>query len=149
MRDDFDEKTKDILARRAGFRCSNPKCCKLTAGSQTNPTKDINVGVAAHIAAASAGGKRYDPGQTPEERKSVSNGIWLCQTCAKLIYSDDARYTVDLLQEWKSQSEAMALREIEESAQHQIDAYADPLEVLSGLLDIPGAWIKSPGRRIY
>ena len=61
MRDDFDEKTKEILARRAGFRCSNPKCRKLTTGPQANPARTINIGVAAHIAAASPGGKRYDP----------------------------------------------------------------------------------------
>jgi hypothetical protein len=145
MRDDFDEKTKEILARRAGFRCSNPKCRKLTTGPQANPARTINIGVAAHVAAASPGGKRYDPNQTPEERKSISNGIWLCQSCAKLIDSDDVRYTVDLLQEWKSQSEAMALREIEETDRHQIEANTDPLDILSALLETPNEWVGVQG----
>ena len=98
MRDDFDERTKDILALRVGGRCSNPGCQKLTSGPQVDPTKAINIGVAAHIKAASAGGKRYDSSQTSEQRKSIENGIWLCQSCAKLIDSDERKYTVELLQ---------------------------------------------------
>jgi hypothetical protein len=53
MRDDFDEKTKEILSRRVGLRCSNPNCRKLTTGPQTDPSKAINIGVAAHITVAS------------------------------------------------------------------------------------------------
>jgi hypothetical protein len=91
MRDDFDEKTKEILSRRVGLRCSNPNCRKLTNGPQTNPTKAINIGVAAHITAASQNGPRFDANMTPEERKSAENGIWLCQNCAKLIDNDERR----------------------------------------------------------
>jgi hypothetical protein len=114
MRDDFDERTKDILARRVSFRCSNPNCRQPTSGPQVDPTKAINIGVAAHIKAASPGGKRYDSNQTSEQRKSADNGIWLCQSCSKLIDSDETRYTVESLQIWKSQAEAIALRELEE-----------------------------------
>ncbi len=114
MRDDFIEPTKDTLAHRVGFRCSNPNCQKATSGPQIDPTKSINIGVAAHIKAASPGGKRYDANQTSEQRKSVDNGIWLCQSCSKLIDSDETRYTVDLLHTWKSKAEAIALNELEE-----------------------------------
>ena len=145
MRDDFDEETKDILARRVGFRCSNPKCRKLTSGPQTVPAKAINIGVAAHIAAASNGGKRYDPNQSPEQRKSAENGIWLCQSCSKLIDSDEKRYTVELLQEWKSKAEALALRELEESSQQRSTDEADPLETLLNLLGEPNNWVKVQG----
>lgn len=145
MRDDFDDKTKGILARRAGYRCSNPKCRKLTTGPQTHPAKAINIGVAAHIAAASPGGKRYDPTQTSVDRKSVGNGIWLCQSCAKLIDSDGVRYTVELLQGWKSRSEAMAFQEIEGSSQRIIDVDVDPIDTLSALLDMPDDWVKVRG----
>jgi hypothetical protein len=67
--------------------------------------KVINTGVAAHITAASSGGPRYDPRLSVEARKSPSNGIWLCQPCAKLIDSDSPKYTIELLRTWKSTAE--------------------------------------------
>jgi hypothetical protein len=113
MRHDFDEKTKQILARRVGYRCSNPQCRKQTTGPQQDVTKAISIGVAAHITAASPGGPRFDSTMSPEKRKSGENGIWMCQNCAKLIDSDEKRYTVDLLREWKKLSEEAALSELE------------------------------------
>ena len=113
MRDDFDEKTKEILARRVGYRCSNPNCRKLTSGPRTESTKAVNIGVAAHITAASPSGPRYDKLMSSKERKSIDNGIWLCQNCAKLVDNDKQRYTVDLLIEWKKSSEQAALLEVE------------------------------------
>jgi len=113
MRDDFDARAKEILARRVGYRCSNPDCRKLTSGPQEDPTKAVSIGVAAHITAASEGGPRYDPSLSSEERGSVDNGLWLCQNCAKLIDSDVQRYTPELLREWKRQAEQRARDEIE------------------------------------
>ena len=84
-----------------GRRCSNPACRKLTCGANTNPEKITNIGVAAHICAAAQGGPRYDASMTPEERKSFENGIWLCQSCSKLIDTDITRYPKELLQSWK------------------------------------------------
>lgn len=60
MRDDFDQKTKDTLFRRAGAICSNPSCHQGTSGPHSDAEKAINIGVAAHITAASVGGPRYD-----------------------------------------------------------------------------------------
>ena len=91
-RDDFTSATKELLANRVGRRCSNPACRKLTCGANTNPEKITNIGVAAHICAAAQGGPRYDASMTPEERKSFENGIWLCQSCSKLIDTDITRY---------------------------------------------------------
>ncbi len=139
-RDDFDAKTKRILAERVGFRCSNPHCRKLTSGPQSLPHKAVNIGVAAHITAASPGGPRYDPTLSPSERKSVENGIWLCQTCAKLIDSDPNRYTVKVLREWKSQAEREALGEITGSGSQQ--GLVDPVDLLSGLLERPEDWVR-------
>jgi len=85
LRDDFDQKTKDVLYKRVGGKCSNPTCGQETSGPHTDEKKAINVGVAAHITAASVGGPRYDPPLSQEERISPDNGIWLCQVCAKLI----------------------------------------------------------------
>jgi tetratricopeptide (TPR) repeat protein len=113
MRDDFNAKTKETLARRVGYRCSNPDCRKLTSGPHDDPTKFINIGVAAHITAAAEGGPRYDRSLSSEARSSVDNGIWLCQDCAHLIDSDVQRYTVELLREWKRQAVQRARDEIE------------------------------------
>jgi hypothetical protein len=113
MRDDFDKETKEVLARRVSYLCSNPNCRKPTSGPQTDPAKAINLGVAAHITAASPGGARYDSTLSLEQRKSIDNGIWLCQSCAKLVDNDDQRYTVDLLRRWKAQTEEEALSELE------------------------------------
>lgn len=36
-RDDFKAKTIDIMAKRVGYRCSNPNCRKLTCGAMMIP----------------------------------------------------------------------------------------------------------------
>ena len=112
-RDDFSSKTKDILAKRVGFRCSNPNCRKLTCGANESPEKVTNIGVAAHIAAAAKGGPRYDECMTPDERKSLSNGIWLCQSCSKLIDVDETRYPTEVLMKWKAIAEDLAILDVE------------------------------------
>lgn len=112
-RDDFAYRTRLALAHRVGMHCSNPNCAKLTAGPQTDPQKALNVGVAAHITAASDGGARYDNTMTTHQRTSIENGIWLCQTCAKLVDNDAERYTVDLLRKWKVLAEESARLRVE------------------------------------
>lgn len=119
-RDDFSASTKDTLARRVGHRCSNPGCCQPTSGPQENPAKSVNVGVAAHISAAAAGGPRYSPSLTQVERAAIENGIWLCQICAKLIDNDPGRYTVVLLEDWKSFSEKRARSRLENRIEPEI-----------------------------
>lgn len=121
MRDNFSNDVKDLLARRAGMKCSNPNCRQPTSGPQEDPEKVVNVGVAAHICAASPGGPRFDPNMTSEERSSSSNGIWLCQTHAKLVDNDEQRYTVELLRRWKRLSEEAALLAIESSGGDEVD----------------------------
>jgi hypothetical protein len=80
---------------------------------QENPEKAINIGVAAHISAASPGGPRFEASLSPEARSSASNGIWLCQTCAKLIDNDPVRYTREHLFQWKSDAEGRAVQDLE------------------------------------
>lgn len=69
----------------------------------------MNLGVASHITAASPGGPRYDAAMSPADRKAAGNGIWLCQSCGKLIDSDVQGHPVDLLQEWKKTATQRAL----------------------------------------
>lgn len=89
---DFSEKTKKLLAKRAGHQCSNPNCNAPTSST-------ISVGVAAHIHAASPGGPRYNPDLTPEQCSHISNGIHLCENCGAIIDKENQKdYPPELLQ---------------------------------------------------
>jgi len=113
MRDDFPTRIKEELAKRVGFLCSNPACRQPTSGPQSEPSGSVNIGVAAHITAASPGGPRFDDSLSSMERQSAMNGIWLCQSCAKLVDSDVSKYTKNKLIEWKRDAEMAAARAIE------------------------------------
>lgn len=110
-RDNFSEKTKSILAARAGHVCSVPGCPQRTSGpSQEANDAVVNLGEAAHIRGASAGpgSRRYDPSMTSAERRFIGNGIWLCRNHHKLIDSDESTHTVEQLMRWKLDAEARA-----------------------------------------
>jgi hypothetical protein len=109
-RDDFSRPVIDRLAKRAGMKCSCPDCRLPTSGPDGGDGV-TNVGVAAHISAASQGGARYDDTLTPEVRSSITNGIWLCQTHAKLVDDDEITYTSAVFHEWKETAEHMAALE--------------------------------------
>lgn len=112
MRDDFSAKIKDTLAKRVAFTCSNPECNMTTIGPSSFADKTINIGVAAHITAASEGGPRFNPTLTNEERSDINNGIWLCQSCSKLIDSDTIKYSEEVLQVWKNQANQNAAKRL-------------------------------------
>jgi hypothetical protein len=116
MRDDFTEEVKRTLAARVSYLCSNPDCRAQTTGPQDDPTKVVNVGVAAHITAASAGGPRYNSALSPELRRHSDNGVWLCQNCAKLIDSDVLRFQESLLRAWKMVAEDRARNSLGKTA---------------------------------
>lgn len=105
-RDDFREKTKRQIAKRAGWLCSYPLCRRLTVGG------DIMVGTAAHICAAAPDGPRYDPNQTPEQRRAAENGIWMCRDHGTAIDSKDPGFTVAKLREWKAWAESEARAQV-------------------------------------
>jgi hypothetical protein len=121
VRDDFTEVVKKTIAARVNYRCSRPDCAAPTSGPHVDPTKSLNIGVAAHITAASPGGPRYNPILTSDERKSANNAIWLCQNCGKLIDNDESRFTEVQIRQWKQRTEAEALIRIGKTA-----AQADP-----------------------
>src|SRR5688572_24497652 len=103
-RDDFLEKTKRLIAKRAGWLCSDPSCRRHTVGSTSDRKGVINVGTAAHICAAAPDGPRYDVNQTPEQRRSADNGIWLCRNHGTAVDAKDSRFTAELLREWKAKA---------------------------------------------
>jgi len=111
-RDDFSEKTKLQIARRANGLCSYPFCGRPTMGATADDEGYINIGTAAHITAAAPGGPRYDATMTPEKRRSVSNGIWMCRDHGKAIDSNDPEFTVERLREWKAEAEAESRRNV-------------------------------------
>jgi len=103
-RENFNLETKTKLAERAGFKCSI--CNNLTVGPSDEKTSGVNrTGVAAHIAAASPGGRRYNDLPPSYSRIGIENGIWLCATHADLIDGDEVKYTFRKLEEIKSNHE--------------------------------------------
>ena len=110
-RDDFTQKTIREVAGRVGYRCSFPECPNHTIGASMENISKVSVtGVAAHICAAAPGGPRYDANMTPAERKSHDNCIWMCQTHARLIDTDETQYTVEKLLTWKREAEERAAK---------------------------------------
>ncbi|AZO83336.1 hypothetical protein BOO88_12485 [Stutzerimonas stutzeri] len=119
-RDDFTPSTKKTLALRAAYFCSNPRCLKLTAGPSSVPTKALTSGHAAHIHAASELGPRYKASQSPEERKSIENGIWLCRECGVIVDSDESGHTDAQLRRWKADHEKMVSEVRTEGYSHSL-----------------------------
>jgi hypothetical protein len=102
----FSAQTVATLAKRGGMLCSNPDCRALTSGPTIEATGSVNLGEAAHIYGRARTSARYYKGLTSTELSDITNGIWLCNTCHKLIDSDSLRFPVDLLFEWRRQHEA-------------------------------------------
>lgn len=103
---DFSGQTVNSLAKRSAQICSNPGCRKPTSGPHSDDSRAVVIGQAAHIRGARPRAAQFDHEMTDEQRAVPSNGIWLCNVCAKLIDSDPTRFPVDLLYEWKKQHEA-------------------------------------------
>lgn len=105
-RDNFPVRVKEILAKRAGYRCSVPGCKRLTIGPNADPNKFTSTGVAAHIISASRDkGPRADPNVSSDYRKSIANGIWCCATHGMQIDSDESGHSVATLHAWKEDHE--------------------------------------------
>src|SRR5262245_27956366 len=104
-RENFSTKTKRNVALRAGYLCSNPDCRHPTSGPHSEPGRAIITGEAAHICAAAEGGPRYDKDQSPGERKSITNAIWLCGNCNKKIDTDWKAWPKERLLEMKATHE--------------------------------------------
>ncbi|WP_063326465.1 HNH endonuclease [Delftia sp. GW456-R20] len=99
--DRFKQAVIATLARRSANQCANPDCGALTSGPSENPHDSVNLGEAAHIYGANPGSARYEPTMTSVDRSSITNAIWLCGNCHKLIDDDPAKYPSGLLFEWQ------------------------------------------------
>lgn len=130
MRDEFSAETKRAVAARVNQRCSRPECRAPTFGPTIDPEKCLNVGVAAHISGASPAGPRFDEGLNSEQRSHPTNAIWLCQTCAKLVDNDTARYSEGVLRAWKAEGESLALMAIGRATGHSEDLSKEEMAIL-------------------
>ena len=84
------------LYAKSGNRCAYPGC---RAPIIVN---HVPVGEMCHIRARRKNGPRFDPTLTLTERDDFPNLLLLCRTCHKIVDSDPAKYTPDLLSDFKS-----------------------------------------------
>lgn len=112
----IDDRFKQIviatLAKRAANCCSNPDCGVITSGPSADPSSATNIGEAAHIYGANPGAARYDPGMTYIDRSAISNGIWLCGNCHKMVDDDPIKFPAGLLFEWQREHEELIRSQI-------------------------------------
>src|SRR4051812_46714820 len=110
-RDDFSDSTKRTLAARAGFCCSYPTCGRPTVGPSDEGVAAVSsIGMACHIVAAAGGpqARRVVPTLTPGERASADNGIWMCYTHGRLVDTDETRFSIEMLRQWRAIAELKA-----------------------------------------
>ena len=93
--------------------------------------------MAAHITAAAAGGPRFDPGLASKDRSDISNAIWLCQNCAKLIDNDPLKYNKGIILEWKRAAEQAASSSVGSLVALGVDDFVVEVPInLEGLCDL-------------
>lgn len=103
--DKFSKKVIETLAKRAANTCSNPDCRAITTGPAKELDRSINVGEAAHIYGARPKSARFDEEMTAAERSDITNAIWLCRNCHKIVDNDPTEYPAALLFEWRREHE--------------------------------------------
>ncbi len=92
--------TYKVLLARSGNECAFPNC-----NHPIFNDNDLLIGQLCHIEAVSPGGQRFNPDQSPQERNSPSNLIFLCYRHHK--ESDDVNfYSVQKLKEIKHEHES-------------------------------------------
>jgi hypothetical protein len=90
---------------------------------------------------------------TPEQRRSIENGIFLCTTCAKLIdRNNGADFPAPLLREWKADHEEWVRSHLNKSPYSLVSEIAGEYRA-SGVgiivgLDAEGPVIIKPGTRV-
>ena len=108
-RDEFTPTTKRKLAERVAWRCSYPGCGTNTVGPHSrDEDRSINNGIAAHIHGAAPHAPRYVSDMTTDDRRHISNGIWMCRDHGNLIDADFEEYSPDTLRAWKRAAERRA-----------------------------------------
>ncbi|EJL65719.1 HNH endonuclease [Flavobacterium sp. CF136] len=149
MNPDFNKNTIDTLAKRAAFMCSNPDCRVLTVGPNSDPEKSTKIGEAAHIYGARIGSKRYIHTMTDPARAEITNSIWLCRNCHKLIDTDEQKYSANILFAWREKHEEFISTSLGNNTDHII--YNEQISILKDfnnyspiikriIIDKPDGW---------
>ena len=153
-RDSFAKPVIDAIAKRASYICSNPNCRAMTLGpSENDPGKVLFVGRAAHISGAAPGGARYDPSLSAEQRRAITNAVFLCSNCADMIDKNGgADFPDSLLRQWKSDHEAWVLKNLNKAMQEDITT-VDGVHHAAGIgkvigLDVREAVFMKPGTKV-
>lgn len=109
----FTEKTKQIIAGRAGYLCSKPDCNKLTIGPAKGSSGYTLFGEAAHIYSSAENGPRGRGALNEDEINHESNGIWLCPSChTKIDKEKGDNYSPEQLQTYKDLHEIIIYNKI-------------------------------------
>jgi hypothetical protein len=100
---DFPFRNAKKIALIARYICQKPDCRTNTLLlSNYDNNRYIIIGEAAHIIASTLDGPRGNSDLPFEERKNISNGIWLCRNCHKMIDANSGiDYPIDILYQWK------------------------------------------------
>ena len=96
--------------------------------------------MAAHITAASPGGPRWDVAISAGQRTDVANGIWLCQTCAKVIDDAPLAFTEEGLRAWKQHAEVAAARDSNALADEILAILTELDQTHDRLVDFGDRW---------
>lgn len=102
---EFSSTTARHLGERVAYMCSKPDCRILTIRARSGSDSVLKKGKACHIHSASPNGPRFDPRMSDADCKSPSNGIWLCDICAREVDDDASIYSARTLKGWKNKSE--------------------------------------------
>lgn len=146
---DFNKNTIDTLAKRAAYRCSNPDCRVITIGPNSDPGKSTKIGEAAHIYGARISSKRYSPKMTDSARAEITNSIWLCRNCHKLIDTDEYKYSANILFTWREKHDEFITSSLgnntdrilyEENISILRDFHDYPPIIKRIIIDKPDAW---------
>jgi hypothetical protein len=99
------DKTIKRLFALSGNVCAYPGCTLPIVESAGTITGEI-----CHIKARKAGGQRFDPAQSEDDRQGFANLILLCRHHHKVVDSEPEQYSVDALLEIKTIHENVAGR---------------------------------------
>jgi hypothetical protein len=115
QREEFSPDTKNIIAKRAAYRCSFPDCDRVTIGPGKAFDEFMLVGEAAHIYSASRNGPRGQGNLTPQYLRSPQNGIWFCRVHSRIPDLNNGRdYPPGTLHSYKALHESRVARELGE-----------------------------------
>lgn len=123
-------KTRTLVWGRAGARCAFPDCRKNLIYDASETDDESLVGDIAHIVAESPDGPRGEFSLSDEERRKYSNLLLLCKNHHKLIDDQPGMYTVEKLQQMKSEHESWVRTalSLDQSKLRDHELYADILD---------------------